>query len=207
MAIIPTKTKKEFKVVPAGNHVARLYSVMHLGIIPGEYMGEPKETDTVRIGFELPNEKDVFKEGEEPKPYVISQEYTLSMNEKANLRKFVEGMLGVKMVEAEAEDFDVTSLIGTTCMLNVVHKIAKTSGNEYALIQNAAPMPRGIEVPAAVNAPYLLDFSDNWSDEKFEKLPQFLRDKIASSINYKELKGMVVTDPLEHEFTKGMPQP
>lgn len=179
----PFGSKKEYKLVPAGNHVARVYSIIHLGVIEEEYMGETKEMDKVRISFELPNETEVFKEGEEPKPFSISQEYTLSMGEKANLRKLVEGILGGP-VEEQEEGFGVSSLMGKTCLLNVIHRTSK-AGNEYAQIASAAPLPKGMEAPTAVNETSYLDFEEGWDQEKFDSLPDFIKDKIKSSKNYK----------------------
>lgn len=187
MAIYASTKTKSIDPVPAGNHAARLYNIMHLGIIPGEYMGEPKETDTVRLGFELPNETKVFKEGEGERPFVISQEFTLSMGEKANLGKLIRGMLGIAWNpnEETEEMMDITQYMGQTCMLNVIHQISK-AGNAYAKIVSAAPIPKGMTVPEAVNEPYIFDFDDNYSEERFKKLPEFLQQKIASSRNYRE---------------------
>jgi hypothetical protein len=112
MSINATKSDRKFEVVPAGNHIARVYSIIHIGTIPGEYMGEPKEDNTVRIGFELPMETRVFKEGEPERPFVVAQEYTVSMGEKANLRKLVEGVLGVGLYNEEAGAFNVLDLMG-----------------------------------------------------------------------------------------------
>lgn len=175
--------KKNFEPVPAGNHVARVYSIIHLGVIQGEYMGQPNEKDTVRITFELPNETKVFKEGTEPQPMVISSEFTLSMGEKANLRKFVEGIEGVAFHDEEAETYDVTELMGKTCLINVVHKIS-AAGSKYAKIQSAAPLPKGMEAPPAHNPPFILDFDENWDNDKFNSLPDFLKDKIRSTRNF-----------------------
>jgi hypothetical protein len=190
----PTKGgDKKFDPPPAGNHIARVYSIIHIGTLKGEYMGEPKETDTVRIGFELPNETKVFKEGEEPRPFVVSREYTNSMGEKANLRKLVEGIIGAGLLDKEAEFFDVTQLIGETCMLNVIHKTSK-AGNEYAHILSAAPLPKGVKAPAAMNQPFILDFSDNWSEEKLESLPDFLKEKIRGTPEYVKTTGKVTLE-------------
>lgn len=181
MAIKPTTQPRE--IIPAGNHVARLYRIMHIGTIPGEWEGQAKEIDTILLGFELPNETREFKEGDGQKPMVISQEYTLSMGKKSNLRKVVEGMIGASLSSGEAEDFDATVLMGTPVMLNILHKTS-AKGNEYAVVAGAAPMPKGIDAPAPVNEPFILDFDENWSQEKFDKQPEFLRDKITSSRQY-----------------------
>jgi hypothetical protein len=187
MAINASIQKREFEIVPAGNHVARVYSIIHIGTIPGEYMGEPKQTDTVRIGFELPLETRTFKEAEPEKPFVIAQDFTLSMNEKAKLRHLVEGILGVGFYDEEAATYDITQLMGATCMLNVIQKKSQ-AGNMYAKIAGAAPLPKGMTSPPTFNAPFILDFSENWDDAKFDALPDFIKDKIKSSTEYQARK-------------------
>lgn len=187
MSIKSTKSGGERSLTPAGNHIARLFSVIHIGTLDGEYLGEPKQTNTVRLGFELPLETTVFKEGDEPKPYVISQEYTLSLGEKANLGKLIRGMKGEAWGPNFDEEQDISLMIGVPCMLNVIHKTSQ-AGNEYAKIESAAPLPKGIEAPAAVNPPFILDFQENWTDAKFGSLPDFLKEKIQGSPEYRFMK-------------------
>ena len=189
MSIKAPKTESQFEPVPAGNHVARCYRVLHIGTVPDTYKGEQKIVNKVRIGFELPNETKVFKEGEAAQPYVIDREYTLSMFEGASLYKLVSGILGKQLSEEEAEAFEMSQLVGSECLLNVVHKTSETSGKTFANIASAAPIPKGMTVPPAVNAPQILDY-DNWNQELFESLPDFLKDKIVASDEYKALKGI-----------------
>ncbi len=137
----------------------------------------------VVIGFELPNEMREFKEGEGEKPFAIFKEYTLSMFEKASLYKLVTGIIGKPLTEEEANNFQIESLIGQTCLLNVIHKIGKESGKERAEIQSAAPLPKGMEAPAPFNKPQILDY-ENWDEGLFESLPEFLKEKVMSSLEY-----------------------
>lgn len=184
MSIIPTKSSNASIITPAGNHIARLYSIIHIGTLDGEYMGDPKQTDTVRLGFELPLETRVFKDGEEAKPFVISQDFTLSLGEKANLGKLVRGMKGEAWGPDYDEEQDVTKLIGSTCLLNVIHKTS-AKGNEYAKIESAAPLPKGMDAPEPVNPPFVLDYLENWSDERFSGLPDFIKEKMVTTPEYR----------------------
>jgi len=183
----PVGEKKEFEITPKGNHLARVYQVIHLGTREEDYMGDIKLVDKVRITFELPTLMKSFKEGEPEKPTSIGQDYTNSMHEKANLCKLVEGITSLNMDEV-GESFDVTELIGKECLLNVEHKTS-AKGNQYAKIVSASPIPEGMPTKEAINTPFILDFNDNWSDEKFEKLPDFIKDKIKVSEEYKKMKG------------------
>lgn len=180
----PVGNKSNFEPAPKGNHVARLYQIIHLGTLEGTWNGEPREYDKVRLVFELCNERRAFKEGEEEKPWSVGSEFTLSMNERANLRKFIEGLLGVSFHDDEAEGFDITTLLGQCCLLNVVHEPDKKgTGKVYANIQSASPLPKGMECPPLFNEPKFLDVND-LTEMEIEELPGSLRDKMKSSKEY-----------------------
>lgn len=190
MPLNPTKPEqKQREVVPAGNHFARIYRVIQLGTNPETYLGESKMINKVMIGLELPTETRIFSPSKGSEPFVISVEYTLSMGEKANLRKFIEGLLGVAFQQEEADAFDVFSLIGQACMLNVIHKTAKTSGRIYPQIKGASPVPKGMTDYPAYNPVQKLSFSE-WNTDFFMTLPTFIREKISSSTEYRKMNNM-----------------
>ena len=190
---------KTFAPVEAGNYVARCYSMVHIGTISDEYKGEKKEASKVRLTFELPTETKVFKEENGEQPYVVSKEFTLSLHEKASLRKFLESWRGKGFTEQEAAHFDVSKLLGKPCMLNIIHK-TKLDGNIRADISSVSPIPKGLSCPAPVLFPVLFSVN-HFSQVVFDTLPEFLRDKIMSSREYRQLSvpaNEVVTPP-EHE--------
>jgi hypothetical protein len=167
--------------VPAGNHVARLFQIIHIGTTHFVYQNEEKSQDKIRFTFELCNEKKIFKDGEEERPYAVSREFGLSMGKKSHLRPFIEGMLGTKFSDDEAYDFDIDTLLGKACLLNVVHN--EKNGNVYADIQNASPLPKGLEAPDMVNAAKLIDVNESLREE-IDALPEFIRNKMQSSDEY-----------------------
>jgi hypothetical protein len=189
---------KTFAPVEAGNFVARCYSMVHIGTIPEEYKGEKKETNKVRLTFELPTETKVFREENGEQPYVISKEFTLSLHEKASLRKFLESWRGKGFTKQEASHFDVSKLLGKPCMLNIIHK-TKLDGSIRADISSVSPIPKGLTCPPAV-LPILIFSVNQFDPEIFETLPEFLRDKIRSSREYKQLSipANEVVTPSEH---------
>ena len=178
----PKSENKTFELVPAGNHVARVFQIIHVGTLEEEYMGESKLVDKIRLTFELPNKTKEFKEGEGEKPYSVSREFTFSMHEKSNLRPIVEGIIGVSLHDEEAESFDFDNLLGKTCLLHVVHKTSRT-GREYALIQSASPLPDGMEAPEAVNEAKVYDINE-MTQEEIDAMPQFIKEKMESSKEY-----------------------
>lgn len=165
-----------FTPVPAGSHPAWCFSIVDLGTQKTEYMGTPKLTPQVRIGFEVPSETIVI-EGVE-KPMTIHQEYTNSLSEKANLRHHLVGWRGVDFTDEQLKEFDLSKLIGKSCMISVVHKTSK-SGNVYGQITSISKLPKGMAaLPPMSNTVVLFDVGQG-RNAVFEKLPDFLKEKIA----------------------------
>jgi hypothetical protein len=175
----------DFKPVEAGTYVARCYSMIHIGTIEQEYMGEIKEQNKVRISWELPTELKVFKEEKGEQPQSVSKEFTLSMHEKSNLRKFLESWRGKGFTEDEAKKFDVTKLLGKPCMLSVIHKVSK-QGKTYAEISSISTLPKGMTCPEQINPTFEFTFTP-YTPEKFETLPDWLKDKIKTSKEYRAM--------------------
>jgi len=179
-------TSKKFEIIPAGSYPARCYSMIELGTNEETYQGVSKMVNKVRITWELPTETMIFKEERGPEPRVISKEFTLSMHEKANLRAFLENWRGKSFTEKEAEAFDVTNLLGVPCLLSITHKAA-TNGNTYANISSVSLLPKGMECPEMINERQELSF-DDFNQELFDQLPDFIKEKISMSEEYKTLK-------------------
>lgn len=184
MSIIAENNGTAFVLMPAGNHLARCYAMVHIGTIKEEtgiYAG--KEANKVRISWETPHECHDFGKGLEP--FVIHKEFTLSMNEKATLRKMLEAWRGQPFTEDQAKAFDITKLLGVPCMLNVIHK-KSSKGNDYADIASIAGIPKGTQAPAQVNATRELSY-DKWNQPLFESLPDFVKNKIKASKEYQAM--------------------
>jgi hypothetical protein len=175
-------------LIPAGTHIARCIGLIHIGNIPGEYMGEAKIFNKIRLTWELPEELKVFKEGEEAKPLVISQEYTLSMGNKSKLLPLVEGMIGTTLAEDEAYNFDHETLVGMPCLLSIAHK-KSAKGTMYQVVSSASRLMKGQVCKEAFNSYNILTYS-NWNQEYFDKLPDFIKDQMKTSKEYKALKGI-----------------
>jgi len=184
MSIIATNNSTPREPIPAGNYVARCIEMIQIGTVMELINGEQKMLNKVRIGWELPTEKKVFKEELGEQPYVISEEYTLSMNEKANLRKMLASWRGKDFSEDEAKAFDITKLLGVSCMLNVIHKASKKDATKiYEKIGSVSTMPKGLEVPAQINPTKVLSY-DSFDNQIFESLPDFIKDKIKGTPEY-----------------------
>lgn len=188
------KAETTYKPVPVGTHLARCFQIIEIGTLMETFKGkDPRPTPKIRVRFEIPNLTRVFKDGEDPKPYTIEEEYSFYMNERSNLFKLVTGMLGTTLDQEEAGRFDIRSLIGQTCLLNITHK-TNMKGKTHDKITSAIQLMAGMAAPPAVNTPKVLTYS-SWDEDFFQKLPSFIREKMKTTPEYAALREKVAEIP------------
>jgi hypothetical protein len=168
------------QIAPEGSYPARCYQIIDLGTTEqgGNYPGKKRK---VQFLFELPTELAVFDEDKGKQPYYVRSIYTLSMNEKALLRRDLSAWMGKKITDDQAKKLDIFTLLGKTCMVNIAHV---TKGeNTYANIISFAPLMKGYECPAPINEAFT--YTPTAHDQAtFAKLPEFIQDKIKESDEY-----------------------
>lgn len=195
MAIIATNTGgTSYEPIQSGIYDARCYSMIHLGTIEENILGTVKKLNKVRITWELPTELKVFKEENGEQPQVISKEFTLSLHEKATLRNFLKNWRGKDFTDEEAKAFDIEKLVGAPCMINITHKKSKDGTKTYAEIGNISPMKKNAICPEQINQSFVWTY-ENFDIQKFNSLPDYLRNKMVNSDEYK----LAVTGGQEHE--------
>ncbi len=188
MAINATSNGTKRELIPAGNYVARCYQMIEIGTVNETIMGVTKLLTKVRIGWELPTELRIFNEDKGEQPLVISQEFTLSLHEKSNLRKMLASWRGKDFTEKEAEKFDITALVGIPCMLNIIHKPKKSDPTSiFESIGSISSMPKGLKPEPQINKSFVLSY-DAWDEEKYNLLPDFIKQKMQTSLEYAALK-------------------
>lgn len=175
----------DFKKVPQGVHMGRCYSLIDLGTQLVKSQHGDKMMHKIRIAWELFGEDEagnpltVDYEGK-VMPMTISKSYTLSLSEKANLRKDLQAWRGRDFTEEEAKGFDITKLLGVYCMVNVTH--SETNGKTYANVSGLTPIPSALKNakpdPIHSNIIFNLDEPD-W--EVFASFHEKLQDAIKSS--------------------------
>lgn len=193
--------------VKEGNYLATLYRIIYLGTVDGMYKGEETSASQVSLSWELPGLMKVWKDGEQPRPTAVSATYTLSMGKKANLRKIVEGMMG-GMTDSEAIDFDVDALLGKSCLLNITYGLSETGNEKQNLVTSA--LIEGMALPVAHNNQVILSY-DNWNEELFKALPDWMREKMSKTLEYQIMRGTYIptgqTRPLSETGLGGMTEP
>lgn len=174
---------QERLLAPAGTHIARCVSLIHIGTVKTDWQGQEKWVDKIRLGFELSSELHVFKEGEEAKPFTVSKEYTLSLGDKSNLYPIVKGIVG-DIPEDVRFSFDIEELIGKPCLLTISHK--DSQNGKFVSIDTASPLMKGMTAPEQVNKSVVLTY-EKWDKELFNSLPDFIKDKMKGSRQYESM--------------------
>lgn len=154
-----------FKRVPAGVFIGRCFSIIDLGTqLSSGAFGE-KFQHKLRIGWELFGEDDsgaplTVDVNGKTMPMVISKSYTVSLHEKASLRKDLAAWRGKDFTEEEAKAFDVSKLVGAYCMVNVT--TSETNGKTYSNIAGLTPLPGALKnaKPAAVHEPVIFNLDE-----------------------------------------------
>jgi hypothetical protein len=115
------------------------------------------------------------KEGVEHEgPMAIGSKFTLSLHEKAALRKILQSWRGRAFTPDELKKFDVTTILGKPCLITVTHS-PKDGGGVYANVGAVAKLPPGIPAPTLESEPFIYD-ADNL--DSFDKLRPWLQDLI-----------------------------
>lgn len=174
-----------FKRVPAGAYIGRCYSLIDLGTqLSSGTFGE-KMQHKLRIGWELFGEDEdgnpltVEIDGK-TMPMTISKSYTVSLHEKAGLRKDLQAWRGREFTDEEARAFDVSKLMGAYCMVNVT--TSETNGKTYSNVAGLTPLPGALKnvKPAPVHE--LLSFDLDEPDlAVFEGFHEKLQEAIKRS--------------------------
>ena len=176
MALTVKKTGGDFEyeLPPAGNHIALCYMVCDLGDHEEEFQGQSKTLRKVRLSWELAGE--FMADG---RPFSVSNKYTMSLSDKANLRKHLEAWRGRPFSEQELQGFDLFTILGAPCMLNVTHKPWRTDPNKFnAVVASIAPLPKGVPKPALANATVAFSLDEPDAIQQFNRLPEWLQKLI-----------------------------
>jgi hypothetical protein len=182
--MIISDTTKEFKIAPAGNHLARLYSCIDLGHQSVDWKGDTKIMHKVVLTWELHGEDSNGEklQTEDGKPLIVSKRYTVSLGDQSTLRKDLESWSGKKMTTEDRKNFDMKNLLGKFCMLSVVH----SEDGKYANVSTISAVPTAMRnsLPEAIN-PVTHFWLQEFDQAKYDALPKYYKEKIAESSEWR----------------------
>ena len=185
--MIISDNSKEFKIAPAGLHMARLYSIIDLGHQSVEWAGESKIMHKVVLTWELHGEDDAGQplQTDDKKPLIVSKRYTVSLGDQARLRQDLESWSNKKMTAEDRKNFDLKNLLGKFCMVNITH----SEDGKYANISGISPVPSALRnaQPEGINPTnhfWLAEFDQ----AKYDALPKYYKEKITESSEWRGQK-------------------
>lgn len=203
MALL-AKAAPSFDPIPAGSAIATCVQVVDLGTQTYQYQGKDITSRKIRVTWELPYQKRT-----DDKPHLVSNSYTLSLSDKAALRKDLESWLGRALTADEKKDgYDVRQLLGKSCMLGVIHK--EKDGKTYSNINAIMPLPVGMDAPTQVTPSLFFSLvSSQQVAAEIGGLPEFVSELIKKSPEYQRLVGgdVDITPEEFDELDNAMAQP
>lgn len=141
MAIVAKETGGSFTPAPEGTHAAVCVDIVDLGMLEVSFNNKTKHQHKIRVSWQIAEDR------EDGKPFLVSKRYTLSLHEKAALRKDLESWRGRSFTPEELRGFDVETVLGHGCLINVIHAPNPKGGSPYANISAIMRAPKGMEVP------------------------------------------------------------
>lgn len=168
-----------------------VYFAVCIGVIDlGEQYSEKFKNYSNKVQFvwELPSETIEVDGKQEPKQ--LSKEFAIATKKNSGLRTFISSWNSKAYTDEEFQEVELFDQIGKACQLNVV----LSESGEYANVDSVIPIPKGFTAPESSTTPILWDM-DNWNDEVFKTLPEWVQDKIKKSTQYQ--KEHTPTDSIE----------
>lgn len=196
-----TSSANTYVPVPAGVHHAICYQVIDIGTQP--QVGNFPARRKVKIVWELPHERFEFKDKDGSSielPRCISKDYTLSTDKKANLRKELESWRGRPFTEDEVKGFEVGSIVGANCQLNVVHKRSADGTKTYANVNGVMPLAKGSSKLAPENLTMVYDIAKEGPITFPESMPEWMQNQIKNSDQYIERQNPHRKGPTEAQM-------
>jgi hypothetical protein len=155
--------------------------VVDLGLKVEQFPGATEVREVPKVAL-------VFASGEEQDGKgltLVTVEMTVSANEKANLRKFVESWRGKSYTAEQAEaGVPITKLYGQAALVSIEHVLTR-KGRRFAKITSVAPLPKAMDKP------------DGAILKRYER-PKFLTDR---KVQYAEAvqKHQLALEAREHD--------
>ena len=189
--IVKERGGAEKEPIPTGAYVAVCYGIIDLGTHPNPTFGN--EAHKVLVQWEIPEVRGEFeRDGQKVSlPRAISKRYTLSLNEKANLRKDLESWRGRRFTSQELSGFDLKAILGTSCQIQIVHETGKTDGRTFAAVGAIMALPRGLKSPKPENPLVFFSFEDAGAKPELPPdLPEWVSKIVMESREWRESGAM-----------------
>jgi hypothetical protein len=139
MPIIAKSSGGNYIPAPPGTHAAVCVDVVDLGMLKMAFGGKEHNQHKIRIVWQIEEVR------ADNKPYTVSRLYTLSLHEKASLRKDLESWRGRPFTDEELQGFDLEVLLSKAALLNVISE--SKNGLTYSNVASIMRLPKAMQAP------------------------------------------------------------
>ena len=196
--VVKDNGSTSFPPLEAGSYRAVCYGIVVTGTSYIQAFGN-SATKIVFL-WELPDER-IEVDGEN-KPRAISETYTLSLNEKANLRKMLAGWRGRDFTPEELKGFSLKKILGAPCLVSTT-VMQNKQGRDFSKVTSVSRLPKGMEAPKEAENPLVMfDITNDACPlSEMSKLPEWMQKRIMESDEYKErTAGAGYAEPSSEDF-------
>ena len=173
---VTSNSDYDFEPIPSGTYFGRCVSIIDLGTQTETYQGKTSQKPKMMVVWEIPEHRFSGQDGAEG-PRTLSVWYTVSLNEKANLRRDLESWRGKQFEEGDW--FEYKNLLGQACLLGVM-QYTNQNGKERNKITSVQKLPQAYpEAPLESTLTYF-DLSE-FNQSTFDGLSEKLQEKIMQS--------------------------
>ena len=165
----------------AGTYSAVCSMLVDLGDQYSETFGNTQHK--IVICWEIPDE--ALEDGSARR---LSNTYTASLNAKGNLRRDLIAWRGRDFTVDELKKFDLRSIVGAPCLLQVIHKTSADGSKTRSVIGGIMSLPKGMPKPVMTGEPIIFDLDDPASLPLMDKLPEWMQTRIKEGETWKAMQ-------------------
>lgn len=130
---------------PEGPHPATCIDIVDHGMVELTWQGKTKTKHRIQLRFFC---GEYFEDDDgNQRPLWVDAYFTLSLHEKATLRKFLQNWRGKAFTEDELKGFNIAKLLGAPGLVQVSHNT--TPARTYANVDSIMKLPKGMTAPDA----------------------------------------------------------
>lgn len=164
----------DFEITPEGQYIGRCFKMIDMGTQTTTGQFGVKDQHKVMVSWELLDGPKM----QDGRPFSVSQRYTVSLHEKSKLRADLESWRGRKFSVVELEGFDLGTVLGAYCMIQVVHDETGKYANPQTIMAFKG------EKPKPINPNVVFDI-DNPDMEIFNSFSDNMKLKITNTPEWK----------------------
>lgn len=167
------------EVCPAENLRAVVTRIYFVGTQLNKFQPEQRPALKIVMSFEVDSQKS------DGSNHMLSSVFTYSLHERSALSKQFGPILGNQWPQKDGEPFDISSLLGLCCMVDIKHN-TKPDGSVSAKIDKISKLPRGFS-PFETDSNQSVWCYDDPGAMDAEGVPDWIKKMAQESV---ELAGM-----------------